>query len=131
MGTVVVFGCINTDLVIYVDNLPLPGETVSGGKFMSFPGGKGANQAVAAARAGAQVEMFGCLGEDTHGKERMKDLENAGVSTRHIRLKANIHSGIAQIIVDKNGAVVVGICVAAVAAQQWIVIRRRTGHDDT
>ena len=102
-GKVLVFGSINTDLVTYVDNLPAPGETVTGGKFMSFPGGKGPNQAVAAARAGAEVEMFGCLGDDSFGRERMKNLENTGVSTRNITVKAGVHSGIAQIIVDKKG----------------------------
>ena len=59
MGRVLVFGSINTDLVTYVDILPAPGETVTGGRFETFPGGKGANQAMAAARAGAAVEMFG------------------------------------------------------------------------
>jgi len=100
---VLVFGSINTDLVTYVDALPTAGETVTGGKFMSFPGGKGANQAVAAARAGAEVEMFGCLGNDSLGRERMMSLKNAGVSTRSITVKAGVHSGIAQIIVDKKG----------------------------
>ena len=65
MGKVLVFGGINTDLVTYVDALPALGETVSNGKFMSFPGGKGANQAVAAVLAGAGVELFGCLGDDS------------------------------------------------------------------
>jgi len=78
MGKVLVFGSINTDFVTYVDTIPKPGETVTGGKFMSFPGGKGANQAVAAARSGAKVEMFGCVGDDYLGKERVIDLENAG-----------------------------------------------------
>ena len=103
MGKVLVFGSINTDLVTYVDSLPAPGETATGGKFQSFPGGKGANQAVAAARAGATVEMFGCLGDDSLGKERMMSLENAGVSTRNIIVKVGEHSGIAQIIVDAKG----------------------------
>jgi len=112
-GTVLVFGSINTDLVIYVDNLPAPGETVTGGKFMSFPGGKGANQAVAAARAGAEVEMFGCLGDDTLARERMMDLRNAGVSTQNITMKAGIHSGIAQIMVDKRGENVIAVAPGA------------------
>jgi len=70
MGRIFVFGNINTDFVTYVDRLPSPGETVTGGRFQAFPGGKGANQAVAAARAGASVEMFGRLGNDSMGKER-------------------------------------------------------------
>jgi len=113
MGIVLVFGSINTDLVIYVDTLPASGETVTNGEFMSFPGGKGANQAVAAVRAGAEVEMFGCLGDDTLGKERMKSLENAGVSTHNITVKTGVHSGIAQIMVDKRGENVIAVAPGA------------------
>jgi len=113
MGKVLVFGSINTDFVTYVDTLPKPGETVTGGKFMSFPGGKGANQAVAAARSGAKVEMFGCVGDDYLGKERVIDLENAGVSTRNITVKAGVHSGIAQILVDKKGENIIGVASGA------------------
>ncbi len=112
-GKVLVFGSINTDLVTYVDVIPAPGETVTGGKFMSFPGGKGANQAVAAARAGAEVEMFGCLGDDSLGRERMVNLEDAGVSTRNIIVKAGVHSGIAQIFVDKRGENVIAVAPGA------------------
>ena len=110
---VLIFGSINTDLVIYLDTLPVPGETVTGGKFMSFSGGKGANQAVAAARAGAEVEMFGCLGDDSLGRERMMSLENAGISTQNITMKAGIHSGIAQIIVDKRGENLIAVAPGA------------------
>ena len=113
MGRVLVFGSINTDLVTYVDVLPAPGETVTGGRFQSFPGGKGANQAVAAARAGAEVEMFGCIGDDSLGRKRMTNLENAGVSTRNITVKAGVHSGIAQIIVDKRGENVIAVAPGA------------------
>jgi len=112
-GRVFVFGSINTDLVTYVDALPMPGETVTGGTFMSFPGGKGANQAVAAARAGAGVEMFGCIGDDSSGRERMISLESAGVSTGNIMVKAGTHSGIAQIIVDRNGENVIAVAPGA------------------
>ena len=112
-GRVLVFGSINTDLVTYVDVLPTAGETVTGGKFMSFPGGKGANQAVAAARAGAEVEMFGCLGDDSLGRKRMMSLKSAGVSTRNITVKAGVHSGIAQIIVDKRGENIIAVAPGA------------------
>jgi ribokinase len=113
MGRVLVFGSINTDFVTYVDSLPAPGETIIGHKFMSFPGGKGANQAVAAARAGAQVEMFGCLGDDSLGRERMASLEDAGISTRNITMRAGIPSGIAQIIVDKRGENIIAVAPGA------------------
>ncbi len=88
-GKVLVFGSINTDLVTYVDVLPTPGETITGGKFMSFSGGKGTNQAVAAARAGAEVKMFGYLGDDSLGRERMTSLGNASVSIRNITVPEN------------------------------------------
>jgi len=113
MGRVLVFGSINTDLVTYVNVLPRPGETVTGSRFQSFPGGKGANQAVAAARAGAEVEMFGCIGDDSPGREQMLSLENASVSTRNITVKAGVHSGIAQIIVDKRGENVIAVTAGA------------------
>jgi len=112
-GRVFVFGSINTDLVTYVDALPMPGETVTGGTFMSFAGGKGANQAVAAARAGAGVEMLGCIGDDSSGRERVISLESAGVSTGNIMVKAGTHSGIAQIIVDRNGENVIAVAPGA------------------
>jgi ribokinase len=100
---VFVFGSINTDLVVYVERLPAPGETVSGGRFAQFPGGKGANQAVAAARAGARVAMHGCLGDDVFGRERLASLQAAGVSAAGVRLVAGAASGIAQIAVDRAG----------------------------
>ena len=115
-GRVFVYGSINTDQVVYVARLPQPGETVSGGTYASFPGGKGANQAVAAALAGgvgdreaggenriAAVEMFGCVGDDAIGRERLASLSATGVSTRGVRVAAGIHSGIVQVMVDAEG----------------------------
>ncbi len=100
---VFVYGSINTDLVAYVERLPRPGETISGGTYASFPGGKGANQAVAAARAGVLVEMHACLGNDAFGRERLESLAAAGVSTEHVRLLDGVHTGIALITVDAKG----------------------------
>jgi len=113
MGRVLVFGSINTDFVIYVDHFPVPGETVTGGRFQSFPGGKGANQAVAAARVGAMVEIFGCLGDDSIGRERMTNLKDAGISTQHITVKRGIHSGVAQIMVDAKGENLIAVASGA------------------
>jgi ribokinase len=113
VGRVLVFGSINTDLVTYVDALPMPGETVTGGKFETFPGGKGANQAVAAARAGAAVEMYGCVGDDALGRDRLTSLEETGVSTRNVTVKKGIHSGIAQIIVDRHGENTIAVAPGA------------------
>lgn len=112
-GRVLVFGSINTDLVTYVEDLPKPGETVTGGEFFSFPGGKGANQAVAAAYGGAKVELFGCIGEDSFGKERLDSLEKSGVSTRNINVKKSVHTGIAQIIIDKKGENIIAVAPGA------------------
>ena len=112
-GRVYVFGSINTDLVVYVERLPVPGETVSGGRFAQFPGGKGANQAVAASRAGAQVELYGCLGDDAFGRERLASLRAAGVSTAGVRLLAGAASGIAQIAVDRAGENTIAVAPGA------------------
>jgi len=100
---VFVFGSINTDLVVYVTRLPQPGETIGGGTYGSFPGGKGANQAVAAARAGAAVELYGRLGDDAFGRERIASLEKTGISTRGVLMLPDAASGIAQITVDSFG----------------------------
>ncbi|MBL7165358.1 MAG: ribokinase [Dehalococcoidales bacterium] len=113
MGRVLVFGSINTDLVTYVETLPVPGETMTGGRFETFPGGKGANQAVAAARAGAAVEMYGCVGDDAPGRDRLTSLEEAGVSARNVTVKKGIHSGIAQIIVDRHGENLIAVTPGA------------------
>lgn len=112
-GRVYVFGSINTDLVVYVERLPAPGETVSGGRFAQFPGGKGANQAVAASRAGARVELYGCLGDDAFGRERLASLRNAGVSTAGVRLLPGAASGIAQIAVDRAGENTIAVAPGA------------------
>lgn len=113
MGDVLVFGSINTDLVTYLDRLPGPGETVTGGRFQTFPGGKGANQAVAAARAGAGVQMFGCVGDDTLGRERLASLEKDGVSVRHVVVKAGAPTGIAQVLVDRQGENMIAVAAGA------------------
>jgi ribokinase len=110
---VFVFGSINTDLVVYVEQLPKPGETVSGGTYASHPGGKGANQAVAAARAGAAVEMYGCLGDDALGRERLESLAGTGISTRGVRLIAGKHSGVAVILVDAAGENTIAVAPGA------------------
>jgi len=103
MVNILVVGSSNTDMVIRVSRIPKPGETVLGGEFTMAPGGKGANQAVAAARAGARVAMHGCLGDDVFGRERLASLQAAGVAAEGVRLVAGAASGIAQIAVDRAG----------------------------
>jgi ribokinase len=113
-GRVFVYGSINTDLVVYVAKLPKPGETVSGGTYASFPGGKGANQAVAAALAGtAAVEMFGCVGDDTFGRERLASFAETGISPRGIRIVSGVRSGVAQITVDADGENTIAVAPGA------------------
>jgi ribokinase len=112
-GRVFVFGSINTDLFVYVAKLPMPGETVGGGTYASYPGGKGANQAVAAARAGAAVEMHGCLGDDLFGRERLASLAATGIATHRMRVLPGVASGVAQITVDAQGENTIAVAPGA------------------
>lgn len=100
---IVVIGSANTDLVATVPRLPVAGETVVGGDFHITPGGKGANQAVAAARAGAEVSFVGCVGDDDFGRKRLEELRGEGVDVAHVRVSKNTHSGVAIIMVAEGG----------------------------
>lgn len=100
---ILVFGSINADLVFAVEALPRPGETVIGPSHRVFPGGKGANQAVAAARAGAVVRMAGCVGRDGFGAMLRASLAGAGVDISLVRDVAE-PTGCAAIGVDRDGA---------------------------
>jgi ribokinase len=97
-ATVVVVGSSNTDLVIVSGRLPAPGETVLGGEFRRAPGGKGANQAVAAARAGARVTLVGARGPDEFGATAEKLLRGEGIDTRYFVAKPGADSGVALIL---------------------------------
>jgi ribokinase len=100
---ILVFGSMNADLVFAVDTLPRQGETVLGPGYSIVPGGKGANQAVAASRAGVPVRMIGCLGNDGFGDVLLKSLTEAGVETSSIR-RVSKPTGCAAIGVDAMGA---------------------------
>ena len=100
---IVVVGSSNTDMVVRVPTLPRPGETVLGGTFFTVRGGKGANQAVAAARAGGTVAMIGCLGDDAFGDETLAALAAEGIAVEGIRRVAGVSSGVALILVDQGG----------------------------
>lgn len=91
------------DLVVRMPQIPKPGETLLGGVFNTFPGGKGANQAVAAARLGAHVAMIGCVGDDAFGKEMRTALEREGIDTSHVLLHPEAATGVAIIQVDAKG----------------------------
>jgi ribokinase len=95
-----VIGSINLDLVARVERLPRAGETIHGSSFERFPGGKGANQAVAAARLGASVRMVGAVGDDALAAEALADLEGAGIE---LELERDGATGIALILVSDDG----------------------------
>lgn len=100
---IVVLGSVNADLVLRCERLPRPGETVHGQDFQTLPGGKGANQAVAAARLGGRVEFIGCIGDDAFGAVARATLERAGVGTAHLRARASVPTGVAMILVERSG----------------------------
>jgi len=91
------------DLVVQIPQIPRPGETLLGGVFKTFPGGKGANQAVAAARLGAHVTMIGCLGDDAFGREMRATLVAEGINTTHVLVHPEAATGVALIQVDAQG----------------------------
>jgi ribokinase len=100
---VAVVGSLNLDLVIGVPHLPLPGETVIGGDVARHPGGKGANQAVAAARLGRRVAMVGCTGADQAGRALRHSLDLAGVETAFVREVRDAPTGMALVAVEPGG----------------------------
>jgi ribokinase len=100
---VVVVGSLNQDITVEADRLPDGGETVLGRWVAIAPGGKGANQAVAAARAGARVAMVGCVGADAAGDALLAGLRAAGVDTAGVRALDDTASGTALIVVDATG----------------------------
>ena len=106
---IVVVGSANTDLVLRLPRLPRPGETVTGGPFQIFAGGKGANQAVAAARAGAHVTFVGNIGRDSFGDAALRALRGEGIDTRHVVRSQTTHSGVALIMVDAGGENLIGV----------------------
>jgi ribokinase len=100
---IVVVGSLNMDLIARSPHIPAPGETVLGSDFSTAAGGKGANQAVAAARLGAQVTMVGCVGGDDYGRQLLNSLQADGVDSQFVCVASNAHTGIALITVDDAG----------------------------
>jgi ribokinase len=100
---VCVVGSLNMDLVVKTPRLPDVGETVTGGVFDTFPGGKGANQAIAAARLGARVAMVGCVGADAFGERQLAGLRAEGIDVTHVRVDPGAATGVAFITVDAAG----------------------------
>jgi ribokinase len=102
-GHIVVVGSLNMDLVVRSPRHPRPGETLLGREFHTFPGGKGANQAVAAARLGSQVKMIGRVGADAFGEALLQTLSKDGVDARQVEKLAEAPTGVALITVDDAG----------------------------
>ena len=100
---VLVVGSLNMDLVVRMPRIPRPGETLLGGVFKTFPGGKGSNQAVAAARLGARVTMIGCVGSDAFGREMLAMLAAEGIDHTYVRAHPDLATGVALIQVDDQG----------------------------
>jgi len=100
---ILVVGSVNMDLVVRVDHVPAPGENVRGSDVDTIPGGKGANQAVACARLGAETAFLGRVGDDTFGRRLAQGLDDEGVDTHALAAVAGCPSGTAMILIDAAG----------------------------
>jgi ribokinase len=122
-GRVIVVGSVNIDLVAVVDHLPAPGETVTGGRFAQHHGGKGGNQAVAAARLGAVTSFVGAVGSDAFGTEARAALEAEGVDVSELRTLPDAATGVALILVDAEGENSIAVAGGANAALEPAHVR--------
>lgn len=109
---ITVIGSLNMDLVVPVERHPAPGETILGGEYVAHPGGKGANQAVAAARAGGAVRMIGRVGEDGFGRDLRRTLERDGIDVAQVRA-CDAPTGVAFIQVTASGENVIVVSPGA------------------
>lgn len=100
---ITIVGSLNMDLVVHITRLPRIGETIIGERFMTFPGGKGANQAVAVSRLGGRATMIGCVGHDLFGKELISNLTLNGVNVSNIKTIKEESTGVAVITVNSEG----------------------------
>ncbi len=110
---IVVIGSSNTDMVVRSDHLPLPGETVVGDQFVMNPGGKGANQAVAAARLGGNVIFVSRVGNDHFGTQAINGFRTHGIDTQFITKDQHLASGVALILVDNAGENSIAVALGA------------------
>jgi len=134
-GSVVVVGSINADLVVTLERLPRPGETVTGGTFARHGGGKGANQAVAAARAGAAVRFVGAVGDDDLGAAALEELAAEGIDIGAVARLTGEPTGVALIAVDREGRNQIAVASGANARVDAALVERAlsdrppSGHD--
>jgi len=124
MTSILVIGSSNTDMVIRVQELPLPGQTVMGDNFQTFAGGKGANQAVAARRAGGHVSFLAAVGNDALGKSATDLFEAEGIDTSLIQVIDDRPSGVAMIFVDAAGENCISVAPGANNALTSASVRR-------
>lgn len=118
MNKVTVLGSINVDTIFHVEHLPLQGETISAEIKSSAGGGKGANQAIAAARSGANTVFIGKIGNDENGKVMIDVLQKDGIDTSHVTISNQLSTGEACILLDNNG-------------QNSIIVYAGSNHDIT
>src|SRR5262245_28153514 len=107
-GAVIIVGSLNMDFVVQVRTLPKSGETVAGHAFSLIPGGKGANQAIAAGRLrrippNQEVWMIGCVGEDVYGEQLIVNLRSSDIETNHVQTTIKASTGVAFITVEASG----------------------------
>ena len=108
-----IIGSSNTDMVIKSNSIPKPWETIIGGDFYSFQGGKGANQAVAASKLGGKVIFICKVGDDSLGNKSIKEYESHGINTEYICVEKDEHTGVALIMVDKEGENLISVASGA------------------
>lgn len=126
--SVVVVGSSNTDMVVKVEQIPAVGETVSGGQFVMAPGGKGANQAVAAARLGADVTFVAKVGTDMFGEQALRGYQQEGIHTDLVLRDPDHHTGVALIIVDARGENLIAVASGANHALRAKDLQRAAGR---
>jgi ribokinase len=124
---VLVIGSSNSDLIIKAARIPKPGETILGGEFAHAAGGKGANQAVAAARAGGEVTFIARVGRDANGEQALAGFAADGINVKHVIRDAIFPSGVALILVDRNGQNCIAVASGANDKLSPADVRRAKG----
>jgi ribokinase len=131
---ILVIGSSNTDMVVKTPKLPLPGETILGGEFLMNPGGKGANQAVAAARLEGNVIFIAKVGKDIFGEEAVQGFNKEGIDTQYITADKEKPSGVALIMVDDHGENCISVASGAnlsLTAEDVVAALKKVGEIDT
>jgi ribokinase len=130
MNRVLVVGSINMDLVVEAERLPVLGETLSGRCFSTKPGGKGANQAVAASRLGASVSIIGCVGQDDHGRQLVDGLQRENIDTRYVHITDRCATGVALITLSQGDNAIIVVPGANHALMPEAVLAAETAFAD-